>query len=106
MTERAGAASRHALLGDEYDQALIQRTWDLLLAMDARRGAGVSFVAGSQDVSIQEWVLEGQTLRFEIETYMGFSVEGPEALVKALVARLATDGFQPGEVLPSSGGVD
>jgi hypothetical protein len=100
-----GAVCR-ALLGDEYDQALILRTWDLLAAMGARRGAGVNFVAGSQDVSIQEWQLEGQTLRFEIETYMGFSVEGPEAPVKALVARLTAAGFQPGEVVASPNGAD
>ncbi len=104
MTDGAETARCSALLGDEYDQALILRTWDLLAALGAQRGAMVNFVAGSQDVSIREWTLEGQTLRFEIETYMGFTVEGPEALVKALVARLAADGFQPGEVVPSTGG--
>jgi hypothetical protein len=106
VSEDVAGAACYALLGDEYDQALIRRTWDLLVAMGGRRGPGVNFVAGSQDVSIQEWTLDGRTLRFEIETYMGFSVEGPEAQVKALVARLAADGFQPGEVQASPDGSD
>lgn len=82
----------NVLLGDEYDHALIARTWSLLTAMGGRRIDALGFVAGSQEVSIQIWELEGASLRFEAETYMGFSVEGPAALVAGLASRLASDG--------------
>ncbi|CAN5369019.1 hypothetical protein BH10PSE3_BH10PSE3_24160 [soil metagenome] len=78
----------NVLLGDEYDHALIARTWSLLIAMGGRRIDALGFVAGSQEVSIQIWDLDGVSLRFEAETYIGLSVEGPPALVADLVARL------------------
>jgi hypothetical protein len=81
----------NVLLGDEYDHALIARTWTLLTAMGARRTDALGFVAGSQEVSIQIWDLDGASLRFEAETYMGFSVEGPATLVADLASRLAAD---------------
>lgn len=81
----------NVLLGDEYDHALIARTWSLLTALGGRRLDALGFVAGSQEVSIQIWDLHGASLRFEAETYMGFSVEGPAALVADLAARLAPD---------------
>jgi len=84
------------VLGDEYDHALIARTWSLLTAIGARRIDALGFVAGSQEVSIQIWDLDGATLRFEAETYIGFSVEGPVAVIADLAARLAA-----GETSPS-----
>jgi hypothetical protein len=87
--------TRSLLLGDEYDHALIARTWSLLTAMGARRIDALGFVAGSQEVSIQIWDLNGATLRFEAETYMGFSVEGPDSVIALLAARLAADGSSP-----------
>jgi hypothetical protein len=81
-----------AVLGDEYDDALIERTWTLLTTLGGRRLDAISFVAGSQAVSIQIWDLDGAFVRFEAETYMGFSVEGPAGLVADLVARLTADG--------------
>jgi hypothetical protein len=81
----------NVLLGDEYDHALIARAWSLLTALGGRRIDALGFVAGSQEVSIQIWDLDGAVLRFEAETYMGFSVEGPAALVADLAARLAAD---------------
>lgn len=83
------------LLGDEYDHALIARTWSLLEAMDGRRIDAFGFVAGSQEVGIQIWDLDGVSLRFEAETYMGFSVEGPADLVADFAARLSADGPSP-----------
>jgi hypothetical protein len=80
-----------ALLGDEYDRALIARTWTVLAAMGGKKVEAVGFVAGSQEVSIQLWELDGVSLRFEAETYIGFSVEGPRAVVAQLVARLAAE---------------
>ncbi|HWW26302.1 MAG TPA: hypothetical protein VNZ85_10455 [Caulobacter sp.] len=77
------------VLGDEYDRALIARTWSVLATMGARRVDALGFVAGSQEVSIQIWDLDGATLRFEAETYMGFSVEGPETVVAEVQRRLA-----------------
>ena len=85
----------NVLLGDEYDHALIARTWSLLTAMGGRRIDALGFVAGSQEVSIHIWDLNGDSLRFEAETYMGFSVEGPAALVADLAARLAAGETPP-----------
>jgi hypothetical protein len=85
----------NVLLGDEYDQVLIARTWNLLTAMGGRRVDAIGFVAGSQEVSIQIWELDGASLRFEAETYMGFSVEGPVAVVTDLAARLGAEAPTP-----------
>ena len=79
------------LLGDEYDHALIARTWSLLTTLGGRRIDALGFVAGSQEASIQIWDLDGVSLRFEAETYMGFSVEGPARVVTDLAARLKPD---------------
>ena len=73
------------VLGDEYDHALIARTWSVLAAMGARRVDALGFVAGSQEVSIQIWDLGGATLRFEAETYMGLTVSGERKVVQRLV---------------------
>ena len=81
----------NVLLGDEYDHALIARAWSLLAALGGRRVDTMGFVAGSKAVSIQIWDLNGASLHFEAETYMGFSVEGPAGVVTDFVARLATD---------------
>lgn len=83
------------LLGDEYDHVLIARTWSLLTGMGGRRVDAIGFVAGSQEVSIQIWELDGESLRFEAETYMGFSVEGPVVLVADLAARLGVEASIP-----------
>jgi hypothetical protein len=88
----------HALLGDEYDRPLILRAFAILTEMGAREVRSLGFVAGSQDVVIREWEIDGQTLRFESETYVGFSVEGAEAPIRALVARLEAEGFPRGEL--------
>ena len=85
----------NVLLGDEHDHALIARTWALLTAMGGRRIDAIGFVAGSQEVSIQVWELNGASLRFEAETYMGFSVEGPAELVADLASRLAAGETPP-----------
>ena len=62
--------------------------------MGGRRIDALGFVAGSQEVSIQIWDLAGASLRFEAETYMGFSVEGPAALVADIAARLSAGATQ------------
>ena len=82
------------LLGDEYDHDLIARTWSLLTAMGGRKVDAIGFLAGSQEVAIYIWDLKGAALRFETETYMGFSIEGPAALVTDLAARLASGDAQ------------
>jgi hypothetical protein len=95
MSDEDGSPPAQAVLGDEYDHALVARTWRLVTDMGGRRIDAVGFVAGSQAVSIQIWEVDGVSLRFEAETYMGFSVEGPAEVVAKLVARLGDEEARP-----------
>ena len=84
-----------AVLGDEYDNALIKRTIALLKELGGRLADRQEFLAGSQLIQIQVWDFDGRPLRLEGETYVGLSVEGPDAIVGALTRRLAAEGFSP-----------
>ncbi|HWU15273.1 MAG TPA: hypothetical protein VN157_14825 [Caulobacter sp.] len=77
------------VLGDEWDRALIGRTIKVLEAMGARLVDKFGGVAGSQEVGVQVWDLEGQTVRLEAETYMGFSIEAPDSILVEVQRRLA-----------------
>lgn len=78
-----------AVLGDEWDRALIGRTIKVLEAMGARLVDRFGDVAGSQEVGVQVWDLEGQVVRLEAETYMGFSIEAPDSVLAEVQRRLA-----------------
>jgi hypothetical protein len=84
-----GSRTVNVLLGDEYDHALIARAQAALKAMGGELISRHGYLAGSQEVGVQTWSLDGSVLTLETETYMGFSVEGPEPLVTALTLRLA-----------------
>lgn len=77
------------VLGDEWDRALMTRTTKVLEAMGARLVDKFGGIAGSQEVGVQVWDLEGQVIRLEAETYMGFSIEGPNAVLAEVTRRLA-----------------
>jgi hypothetical protein len=77
------------VLGDEWDRALISRTIDVLKAMGARLVDKFGGVAGSQEFGVQIWDLEGQIIKLEAETYMGFSVEAPDPILAEVQRRLA-----------------
>jgi hypothetical protein len=84
-----------AVLGNEYDDALIKRTIALLDDLGGRLVDRQAFLGGSQLIQIQIWDFDGRPLRLEGETYVGLSVEGPAAIVEALRRRLTAEGFPP-----------
>jgi hypothetical protein len=77
------------VLGDEWDRALITRTIDVLEAMGGRLVDKFGGIAGSQEVGVQVWDVEGQVVRLEAETYMGFSIEAPDLILDEVRRRLA-----------------
>jgi hypothetical protein len=77
------------VLGDEWDRALVGRTVSALKAMGARLVDRFGGVAGSQELGVQVWDLEGQVIRLETETYMGFSIEAPDPVLAEVQRRLA-----------------
>jgi len=69
------------LLGDEHDDALIER----LCKAVARLGGSIKdrewVVGGSQEVTMFEIELPDGRLQAVAETYVGLSLSGPESLV-------------------------
>ncbi|KSB90266.1 hypothetical protein AS593_20435 [Caulobacter vibrioides] len=75
-------------LGDEYDRDLRAALLTALLEAGATLKDRWSGVAGSQDVSHEEWDTAHGVVVVEAETYIGLSIEGPEAAVTPIVRRL------------------
>lgn len=74
-------------ISPEYDGRSIWATTEVLRSLGARRLGGERL---GNDFSWEEWILQDRRLRLEAETYMGFTVEGPDELV-ATVARLVNE---------------
>lgn len=74
-------------ISPEYDGRSIRATTEVLRSLCAKRLGGERL---GNDFSWEEWILQDGRLRLEAETYMGFTVEGPDELV-ANVARLVNE---------------
>lgn len=75
-------------LGDEYDRDLRAALLTALLESGATLKDRWSGVGGSQEVSREEWETVHGAVTVEAETYVGLSIEGPEAAVAPIVRRL------------------
>ncbi len=74
-------------ISPEYDGRSIRAATEILRSLGAKRLRGEQL---GNDFSWAEWILEDGLLRLEAETYMGFTIEGPDELV-ANVERLVLE---------------
>ncbi len=76
------------ILGDEYDDALRARLFDVLRDLGAQMSAGARALAGSQDVETCRLRLDGAEVVVEAETYIGLSLSGPADVVDKVIRAL------------------
>lgn len=76
------------ILGDEYDDALRARLFDVLRDLGAQTSTGERALAGSQDVEICRLLLDGADVVVEAETYIGLSLSGPADIVDKVIRAL------------------
>ncbi|MDG2528443.1 hypothetical protein [Caulobacter endophyticus] len=86
MAQLSGSLNVH--LGDEYDRDLRAALLNALLESGATLKDRWQGVGGSQDVSQEEWETADGVVVVEAETYVGLSIQGPEAAVTPVVRRL------------------
>jgi hypothetical protein len=77
-----------ATLGAEYDIELRKTVTNVLKALGARAGATSWGVGGSQEVSRAEFSVGGAKLVLEAETYVGFTITGPDHMVEDIADRV------------------
>jgi hypothetical protein len=76
------------ILGDEYDDALRTRLFDVLRGLGAQMSAGERALAGSQDLETCRLRLDGAEVVVEAETYIGLSLSGPADIVDKVTAAI------------------
>lgn len=81
--------STTVILGKEYDSECRQALFRVLHDLGAERISEESGVAGSQDLTIIVFRLNGEELVMETETYMGLSLTGETGLVRLIESRMA-----------------
>jgi hypothetical protein len=69
------------ILGEEYDEVLIERLKSFLVNDGAIFKDKKEALAGSQDYVSYELEYQGDIIRIEIETYIGVSITGKESIV-------------------------
>lgn len=73
------------ILGDEYDDVLQTKLFQVLRRLGAAPLAkGTWSLAGSQELSEIDVLLDGIKIHIESETYIGLSVAGPSTIVKRI----------------------
>ena len=73
-------------LGDEDDDALIERLKDTLRRLRFRQVDSERFLVGSQDYSGITCERDGETVVVEAETYMGLSISGKKNIVDEIIS--------------------
>ncbi|WP_155626640.1 hypothetical protein [Burkholderia vietnamiensis] len=69
------------VVGDEYDEALRKALSIAISEIGAEVVDKSGGVAGSQDLEVLVINVGGETIKIEVETFVGISVEGPELTV-------------------------
>jgi hypothetical protein len=82
-------ARKKLVLGEEYDHELWARVLTVLRDMGAKVGKMEEQIGGSQIVETVRARLGWRNIIVEGETYMGLSIEGDEADIDAIAARVA-----------------
>ncbi|RAK62543.1 hypothetical protein [Phenylobacterium kunshanense] len=78
------------VLGGEFDGALRERTRRVLHEAGAKLASSEWGIGGSQELTVEEWILDGATLILEAKTYMGLSLSGPDDLVVRITDALGS----------------
>jgi hypothetical protein len=73
-------------LGNEYDAQIFEKCAAWLAARPAVLLDAWNGVAGSQDVGYWKYLVDGQVIEIEVETYIGFTVTGPPSIVDQIAA--------------------
>jgi len=73
------------ILGDEYDETLQARLFQVLLELGALQSTKGSWsLGGSQELSELDVFLNGFNIHIESETYIGLSIAGPLKIVERI----------------------
>ena len=76
------------VIGDEDDDALIERLKDALRRLQFRQVDSERFLVGSQDYSGITCERDGETVVVEAETYMGLSISGKRSIVEEILLHM------------------
>ena len=82
-------AETTVILGPEYDEPLRQALKTVLDERHARVFDRAWGIAGSQDVTHWQVLVDGEMLTIEAETYVGLSLTGPSGLVADIARAVA-----------------
>lgn len=77
------------ILGDEHDEQLMKTLRHVLAELSVRVIERVAGVGGSQELEIERLSVRGEELLLEVETYVGVTIRGPDALVDEISSRVA-----------------
>ena len=77
-----------AILGKEYDTQLREALFVVLRDLHAKLVSREQGVAGSQDLEVMCFDVDGALLVVESETYMGLSVQGQKSLALLVQSRV------------------
>lgn len=72
------------VIGNEYDDNLKDALSLALKQMGAKEISKINALAGSQDISIYEFLVKNEIIRVEFETYIGLSLIGPKNLIREI----------------------
>ena len=73
--------SENIIIGNEHDDNLKNALFLALKTMGAEKISQIDALAGSQDVSIYEFLVKNEKIKVESETYVGLSLVGPKHLI-------------------------
>ena len=79
------------ILGPEYDTTLLAALKAVLRRLGAKLVRKDWDVAGSQEVSTADFMVRGEPLHVETETYVGLSISGSSALLSEVADALRSE---------------
>ncbi|WP_343292994.1 hypothetical protein AAHN93_14790 [Vandammella animalimorsus] len=71
----------NVVIGSEHDENLKSALFLVLKKMGAKKISEMDALAGSQDVSIHEFLVKNEIIKVESETYIGLSLVGSKNLI-------------------------
>ncbi|WP_147476967.1 hypothetical protein [Vandammella animalimorsus] len=73
--------TENVIIGSECDENLKSALFLALKKMGAKKISEMDALAGSQDVSIHEFLVKNEIIKVESETYVGLSLVGSKNLI-------------------------
>lgn len=77
------------VIGDEYNTELIVSLANAIRVLGGEKIREDSWLGGSQDVVVQEYMIFGELLVVEVETYVGICLSGSSNVVDLVVSNLS-----------------